>query len=311
MPPPARGLGTAAARGARRPSRGGRARPHRDPTGLADPHPGRADTTLFGPILYEARIPALVKEGTLAPYAELGLADRADRRRGRLAARAVDPVPGAHHRPLRPRLRVDTAPGVAGSAVREARVRRHLDVAGDRRARPGDRRRGAATRPRRTPGAAARCAPPRAAPPTAGGRGLATLPGRLAAELHRTAGPGRGGSWSGRPRRPGGRTTHAARHRLRVDPDRHPHRPRDRRPGDRTIGREAGCRHRHRVLGGEQPRGARADPGPVRPRARHRHHASTGHATTRPRRRSRPGLRRVCSWGCSPTRTVPTSTRCW
>ncbi len=27
--------------------------------------------TLFGPILYEARIPALVKEGTLAPYAEL------------------------------------------------------------------------------------------------------------------------------------------------------------------------------------------------------------------------------------------------
>ena len=28
-------------------------------------------STLFGPVLYEARIPALVKEGTLAPYAEL------------------------------------------------------------------------------------------------------------------------------------------------------------------------------------------------------------------------------------------------
>ena len=71
VPPPARGLGPASARGARRPARGRRARPHRDPTRLADPHPGGADAALFGPILYEARIPALVKEGTLAPYAEL------------------------------------------------------------------------------------------------------------------------------------------------------------------------------------------------------------------------------------------------
>ena len=120
VPPPARGLGPAAARGARRPARGRRARPHRDPARLADPHPGRADAHPVRADPLRGADPGAGQGGHARAVRRARLADRAHRRRGRLAARAVDPVPGADHRPLRPHLRVDAAPGVAGPAVREA-----------------------------------------------------------------------------------------------------------------------------------------------------------------------------------------------
>ena len=233
--------------------------------------------TLFGPILYEARIPALVKEGTLAPYAELAwltepTTDEAawlreqSTRFQELTTDLFDPAFGSTPLPAWLTQRF-VEPAADGTSTWQEIAARE----------PEHRGRRVAPVPRRPPGAARRGAPPRAAPPAARGRGLAALPGRLAADVHRAAQPGRGRGGSGRPRRPGGRTPHAAGHRLRVDAHRHPHRPGDRRPGDRAVRREAGRRRRHRLLGGDQPRRGRAGPGPLRPRARHRHHACAGH----------------------------------
>ena len=240
--------------------------------GRADAHPVRADPL-------RGQDPGAGQGGHPRAVRRARLADRAHRRRGRLAARAVDPVPGADHRPLRPCLRVDAAPGVAGSAVRRSPTSDGTSTWQEIAARePGDRRRGAAPGPRRPPGAAARGAPPRAAPPAAGGRGLAALPGRLAADAASSRGARSRGS--------------------RVRATAPSWRPYDARcPPSATCGPSTGIRtgrgtvdrvtarsaaKQDAVTGivsseATQPRRARAGPGPVRPRARHRHHACAGH----------------------------------
>ncbi len=230
---------------------------------------------LFGDVVFEASIPAVVREGDLAPFAELAwltvptavesdwLASEASRF-SELVEQLTDPDFGST-----PFLGWLDARFLAPEAPWSELVRREpeLCAAALRMHHAGllGPARGRRTR--------------RGAPPRPLGRRLGAARGRLADQ-----GPGAHGR-PGRRRGRRGRTTRAPGGGLPLDQARHPARPLARRPRARPIDRQDDRHGGHRVHRAPQPRRADADAGALRPRAGQRD------AAGRPARRDRPGGR--------------------
>ena len=238
---------------------------------------------LFGSIRYRVSVPAVVKEGHLAPFDEL--------------VWLTTPTPTEEDWLTSEALRFTelttllTTPGfgvgrvlrVAHRPVRRARPR-HDHLGGARRARARPVRRRAAHAPRGPARPARRRPAARGAPARPVGRGLGPAPRRLAAPPRR------------RVRRPGrrrgarGGEGRAAVGGLPVDASRRTSRALHRRPRAGPVVRQARRRradHRRRARRDRRP-GPGA--GAVRPRARVRDRAGrpwTGSSTPRPARRSR------------------------
>ena len=267
--------------------------------------------TLFGPILYEARIPALVKEGTLAPYAELAwltepTADEAawlreqSTRFRELTTDLFDPAFGSTPLPewLAQRFVKPTSDGTSTWQEIAAREPEIADAA-LRLAHAGllELPLGALLHEQhRQPPVAEdwrlflddwllNCIEPRSQVEGEAGAG-----DRAVLEAVRRTLPAIGYVWTQTGIRTGRGTVDRVTARSAA-----------------KQGAVAGIVSSEASNLGERG----ADPGPVRPRARHRHHACAGHRRHAPRRPSRPGLRPACSSRCSPTRTVPAWTRCW
>ena len=218
---------------------------------------------LFGATLFTASIPAVVREGDLAPFAELAwlttptpseadwLAEQGERF-AELTTALTDPSYGS----------TSFFGWLDNRFTQPAESRAH--------------RRGPADGARRTAPAAARRARHRGAPAPADRRRLGAADRGVGA-----AAPQR---W---PRR-GDRGTHqagAAVGRLPADQARHPPRPQPRRPGARAQRGQDVRAHRDRAGRAPQPGRPPSHAGALRPRARHRH------AARRPRGGRRPAGR--------------------
>ena len=270
---------------------------------------GRREAALYrrlfgGHADFEIVTPAVVKDGHLAPYAELALlVPPTAREEAWIAKRAG---------PLRPAARGPARPGVRHGPVRRL-VRDPGPPARDRRRRAGRVVDAGARRPGPGPGrappavgdgraAARRRAPARGAPPRARRRGLDRAPGRLRPRRPRPV------DRAGRRDRPGPGAPRAARRRVRGHAARDPARDLGGRPGARRVGGQGG-RHgpdpgrrvgrarrrparrravRLRVGRGDGPRLGRGRPGPAR---RQRRGCAPGPAGGSRRRPPGPGAR--------------------
>ena len=193
---------------------------------------------LLGPVDFTVPTPAVVRDGHLAPYQELALADRAADRRARLAGRARHPLPRADHDAAR-RRRVPRSGCIVAPARPPplGRRRRRAVVGGVPEAQPEARPRRRALPALGRPAAAARRAPRRGLPPAARPRGLARAARGLRAALPGAAGLARGVGALRRDRR------RAARARLPAHPQGHPPRHVGGRPAaDRLAGQGARAR---------------------------------------------------------------------
>ena len=213
---------------------------------------------LFGPPLYRASIPAVVKVGDLAPYVELAWLTTPTAAGGGLAEGGGGSVPGADHPADRAGVRVDAVPAVARRAVRGDPGAVVQPDEGAARAVPGR----AAAAPRRAAEPASGRPADRGAPHAADRRRLVPADRRLAARP-----PHQDRAARGRAGRRGG-TPSAAVRRLPVDQEGHPPRPQPGRPGPRPerVQDRGGRRDRRRRA--PQPRRTAADAGALRPRAR-------------------------------------------